>query len=82
MKHRDRVIAALNHEEPDRCPMQISCTPEFAEMQAVSDPHPPAQFRVNGTLANFAPLVKAFATMGVTDESPIMLPVDKRCQLW
>jgi len=32
MKHRDRVIMALNHEEPDRCPMQISFTPEFAEM--------------------------------------------------
>jgi uroporphyrinogen decarboxylase len=30
MKHRDRVLAALNHEEPDRCPMQISFTPEFA----------------------------------------------------
>lgn len=30
MKHRDRVITALNHEEPDRCPMQISFTPEFA----------------------------------------------------
>jgi len=31
MRPRDRVIAALNHEEPDRCPMQISFTPEFAE---------------------------------------------------
>ncbi len=31
MKHRDRVMAALNHEEPDRCPMQVSFTPEFAE---------------------------------------------------
>jgi uroporphyrinogen decarboxylase len=31
MKHRDRVIAALKHEEPDRCPMQVSFTPEFAE---------------------------------------------------
>ena len=30
MKHRDRVLAALNHEVPDRCPMQISFTPEFA----------------------------------------------------
>jgi uroporphyrinogen decarboxylase len=30
MKHRDRVSAALNHEESDRCPMQISFTPEFA----------------------------------------------------
>ncbi|NWG12401.1 MAG: hypothetical protein HXY20_02565 [Acidobacteria bacterium] len=31
MKHRERVEAALNHERPDRCPMQISFTPEFAE---------------------------------------------------
>jgi uroporphyrinogen decarboxylase len=30
MKHRDRVIAALQHEIPDRCPMQMSFTPEFA----------------------------------------------------
>jgi uroporphyrinogen decarboxylase len=31
MKHRDRIIAALNHREPDRCPMQTSFTPEFAD---------------------------------------------------
>jgi len=30
MKPRERVIAALNHERPDRCPMQVSFTPEFA----------------------------------------------------
>jgi uroporphyrinogen decarboxylase len=30
MKHRDRVLMALNHEIPDRCPMQVSFTPEFA----------------------------------------------------
>ena len=30
MKHRDRVMTALNHQEPDRCPMQVSFTPEFA----------------------------------------------------
>lgn len=30
MKHRERVLAALNHEQPDRCPMHISFTPEFA----------------------------------------------------
>ncbi|MHC1772853.1 MAG: uroporphyrinogen decarboxylase family protein [Flexilinea sp.] len=30
MKPRERVIAALNHEKPDRCPMQVSFTPEFA----------------------------------------------------
>ncbi len=31
MKHRDRVLMALHHERPDRCPMQISFTPEFAD---------------------------------------------------
>jgi uroporphyrinogen decarboxylase len=31
MKHRDRVLTALNYEKPDRCPMQISFTPEFAD---------------------------------------------------
>jgi len=31
MKHRDRVITALNHEQPDRCPLQVSFTPEFAD---------------------------------------------------
>lgn len=30
MKHRERVRMALNHETPDRCPMQVSFTPEFA----------------------------------------------------
>ena len=31
MKPRDRVRMALNHQKPDRCPMQISFTPEFAQ---------------------------------------------------
>lgn len=30
MKPRERVEMALNHEEPDRCPLQVSFTPEFA----------------------------------------------------
>ena len=30
MKPRERVLMALNHEEPDRCPLQVSFTPEFA----------------------------------------------------
>jgi uroporphyrinogen decarboxylase len=30
MKPRERVLIALDHEQPDRCPMQISFTPEFA----------------------------------------------------
>src|SRR5512135_1777618 len=48
MNHRERVLAALNHEIPDRCPMQISFTPEFARRlrlqlhqtsEAVHNPH-------------------------------------------
>jgi uroporphyrinogen decarboxylase len=48
MKYRDRVLTALNHLEPDRCPMQISFTPEFAARlesdlqfkgQGVHNPH-------------------------------------------
>ncbi|TVQ36731.1 MAG: hypothetical protein EA384_13765 [Spirochaetaceae bacterium] len=31
MKNRDRVLLALHGERPDRCPMQISFTPEFAQ---------------------------------------------------
>ncbi len=30
MNHRERVLTALAHETPDRCPMQVSFTPEFA----------------------------------------------------
>lgn len=30
MKPRERVMMALHREEPDRCPMQIGFTPEFA----------------------------------------------------
>jgi uroporphyrinogen decarboxylase len=48
MTPRERVAAALNHQVPDRCPMQISFTPEFAERlradlqirgQKVHNPH-------------------------------------------
>ncbi len=48
MKHRERVQTALSHEAPDRCPMQISFTPEFADRlradlqvkgQKVHNPH-------------------------------------------
>ncbi len=34
MTPRERVIKALNHQEPDRPPMQISFTPEFANRLA------------------------------------------------
>ena len=48
MKPRERVLTALSHEIPDRCPMQVSFTPEFADRlradleikgQGVHNPH-------------------------------------------
>ena len=45
MRHRERVLMALHHEEPDRCPMQISFTPEFAERLR-------ADLKVKGTPAH------------------------------
>lgn len=46
LNHRDRVNLALNHNQPDRCPFQISFTPEFArrlrsEMNLGSSSHNP-----------------------------------------
>jgi uroporphyrinogen decarboxylase len=29
MNHRERIQIALNHEQPDRCPMYVGYTPEF-----------------------------------------------------
>ena len=31
MKHRERIEIAVDRQEPDRCPMQVSFTPEFAD---------------------------------------------------
>ena len=50
MNHRQRVLAALQHETPDRCPLQVSFTPEFADDQHVlsyrgPDPHRPELYQ-------------------------------------
>lgn len=50
VRHRERVLLALNHEAPDRCPMQISFTPEFA-----------ARLRADMGLENFWAMVHAIA---------------------
>ncbi len=50
MTHRERVQAALAHETPDRCPLQISFTPEFADRLREA-------LAVRGTEAHTAPVV-------------------------
>ena len=58
----------------------IVMTPEYADTQALSDPHPAGKFRVNGTLAHVPEFAKAF---GMTEDNcPLLLPADKRCKLW
>jgi putative endopeptidase len=54
-------------------------TPQYEEQQVATDPHPPAQFRVNGTLAHLSEFAEAF---GLPDNCPMMLPPADRCDLW
>jgi putative endopeptidase len=51
--------------------------PEAEQIRAVVDPHPPARYRVNGTLANVPELQAAF---GIPDASPMV--ANPRCALW
>jgi putative endopeptidase len=51
--------------------------PEQAEEMVTTDPHPPAQFRTNGTLANDADFHAAFA---IPAASPMVK--SERCVIW
>lgn len=58
----------------------VNSTPEYEAHQVRSDFHPPAQFRVNGTVANVPEFACAF---GLTPESsPLLLPEERRLDLW
>lgn len=48
--------------------------PEQARLWAITDPHPPAMYRVNGSLANLEAFKKAF---GITSSSK-----ENRCEVW
>ncbi len=51
--------------------------PEEARLLAATDPHPPPQFRVNGTFANVPEMADAFR---IPANSPMAPP--QRCQIW
>ncbi len=53
--------------------------PQFARMLATIDPHPPARYRVNGTLANVPAFAKAFHCK---PGSPMAHAKDKLCEVW
>lgn len=55
----------------------MNMRPEQQRNQVTTDPHPPAQYRVNGSLANIPEFQKAF---NLPDDSPM---VNKnRCVIW
>ncbi|HEY9714393.1 MAG TPA: M13-type metalloendopeptidase, partial [Chroococcales cyanobacterium] len=53
--------------------------PEMEKLMANTNPHPTANFRVNGTVANMGSFEKAFAAEGACK---MMLPKEQRCNLW
>lgn len=54
-------------------------TPEYWKRAALSDPHSPGEFRVNGVLRNFDPW---YETYKVTTEDKLYLPPEQRVRLW
>lgn len=55
----------------------MNIRPQQIRNQVTTDPHPPAQFRVNGSLANIPEFQKAF---NIPDHSPMVN--DNRCVIW
>jgi predicted metalloendopeptidase len=52
---------------------------EDQKLRLTTDPHSPAQFRVNGPLSNMPEFQQAF---NVPDGSPMIRPADKRANIW
>jgi putative endopeptidase len=52
---------------------------EDQKLRLTTDPHSPAQFRVNGPLSDLLEFQKAF---GIPDGSPMVRPADKRVNIW
>ena len=53
--------------------------PENARVRAVTDPHSPAKYRVNGVVVNVPEFGTAF---GCKPGSPMVKPSDKVCRVW
>ena len=57
----------------------INMSPEMELLQINTDPHPPAQWRVNGPLSNFEVFFEAF---NVKEGDPMRRPADKINKIW
>jgi endothelin-converting enzyme/putative endopeptidase len=53
--------------------------PENLRVRAMTDPHSPAQYRINGVVVNMPEFGKAF---GCKPGSPMVKPADKVCKVW
>jgi len=53
--------------------------PENARLRAVTDPHSPAKYRINGVVVNVPEFGPAF---GCKPGSPMVKPADKVCKVW
>ena len=53
--------------------------PEDLRVRAVTDPHSPAKYRVNGVVVNMPEFGQAF---GCKPGSPMVKPADKVCKVW
>jgi putative endopeptidase len=58
---------------------QGKSTDQALQLQVASDPHPPENFRVDGTVGNQPEFAKAF---NLPANAPMMIPPDKRAQIW
>jgi putative endopeptidase len=53
--------------------------PDDLRMRAITDPHSPAKYRINGVVVNMPEFVKAF---GCKAGQPMVRPADQVCKVW
>ena len=53
--------------------------PDDIRMRAITDPHSPAKFRINGVVVNMPEFDKAF---GCKPGQPMVRPADQVCRVW
>ena len=57
----------------------MNISPEMLKLQVNTDPHPPAEWRVNGVVSGMPEFFKAF---NVKEGQPMRRPADKRNKIW
>jgi putative endopeptidase len=83
---KDKGLEAMEGLTPDQRFFvgfaQWACSndrPEDSRARAITDPHSPAKYRVNGVVVNMPEFAKAFSCkVG----QPMVKPPDKVCRVW